>query len=186
MILRMRVMANTRHCEDGRSGYADERERRWTELISPMLDTRRRRSRAARARRRSRPMMRPSASGSNRRSSRQRGSGKRGERPGDSGRGRDRTHRPAMPWPSRAFLAREGLTASDIDVIGFHGQTVLHRPREALTVQLGDGVRLAKRLGIDVVHDLRANDMRLRRAGRAAGSGLSPGACRGPCGRMGG
>lgn len=60
-----------------------------------------------------------------------------------------------------AFLAREAMTASDVDVIGFHGQTVLHRPRQALTVQLGDGARLARRLGIDVVHDLRANDMRL-------------------------
>ncbi|VVT11896.1 Anhydro-N-acetylmuramic acid kinase [Hoeflea sp. EC-HK425] len=60
-----------------------------------------------------------------------------------------------------AFLAREGLAASDIDVVGFHGQTVLHRPLEGLTVQLGDGARLAERLGIDVVYDLRANDMEL-------------------------
>lgn len=60
-----------------------------------------------------------------------------------------------------AFLAREGLTASDIDVIGFHGQTVLHRPLQALTMQLGDGPRLADRLGIDVVYDLRAHDMTL-------------------------
>ncbi|MGJ8570797.1 MAG: anhydro-N-acetylmuramic acid kinase [Hoeflea sp.] len=59
------------------------------------------------------------------------------------------------------FLAREGLSASEVEVIGFHGQTVLHRPSQALTVQLGDGERLAKRLGIDVVYDLRANDMRL-------------------------
>ncbi|WP_417434277.1 anhydro-N-acetylmuramic acid kinase [Hoeflea sp.] len=60
-----------------------------------------------------------------------------------------------------AFLVREGLAAIDIDVIGFHGQTVLHRPHQALTVQLGDGDALAKRLGIDVVYDLRAHDMTL-------------------------
>ncbi|WP_420409634.1 anhydro-N-acetylmuramic acid kinase [Hoeflea sp.] len=60
-----------------------------------------------------------------------------------------------------AFLAREGLAAGDIDVIGFHGQTVLHRPRQGLTVQLGDGRALAERLGIDVVYDLRARDMEL-------------------------
>ena len=60
-----------------------------------------------------------------------------------------------------AFLQREGLTAKDIDVVGFHGQTVLHRPHRALTVQLGDGAALAKRLGIDVVYDLRAHDMTL-------------------------
>lgn len=45
------------------------------------------------------------------------------------------------------------------DLIGFHGQTVLHRPAEGLTVQLGDGALLARRTGIEVVHDLRADDM---------------------------
>ncbi len=47
----------------------------------------------------------------------------------------------------------------DADVIGFHGQTVLHRPNLALTVQLGDGAALAQATGIDVVHDMRAKDM---------------------------
>lgn len=44
-------------------------------------------------------------------------------------------------------------------VIGFHGQTVLHRPDEALTVQLGDGALLARETGLPVVYDMRANDM---------------------------
>jgi anhydro-N-acetylmuramic acid kinase len=57
------------------------------------------------------------------------------------------------------FLAVNGLSPADIDVIGFHGQTVLHRPNEALTVQLGDGALLAQLTGIAVVHDMRANDM---------------------------
>jgi len=46
------------------------------------------------------------------------------------------------------------------DIIGFHGQTVLHRPDEALTVQLGDGKALARATGIRVVYDMRAEDMR--------------------------
>ena len=45
------------------------------------------------------------------------------------------------------------------EVIGFHGQTVLHRPDEGLTVQLGNGALLARMTGIAVVHDMRANDM---------------------------
>jgi len=45
-------------------------------------------------------------------------------------------------------------------VIGFHGQTALHRPQAGLTVQLGDGARLATATGIAVVYDMRANDMR--------------------------
>ncbi|MCO5145976.1 MAG: anhydro-N-acetylmuramic acid kinase [Aquamicrobium sp.] len=44
-------------------------------------------------------------------------------------------------------------------VIGFHGQTVLHRPDQALTVQLGDGALLARETGVPVVYDMRANDM---------------------------
>lgn len=59
----------------------------------------------------------------------------------------------------QSFLRANALTPSDIDLIGFHGQTVLHRPDEALTVQLGDGALLAERTGIDVVYDMRANDM---------------------------
>lgn len=71
-----------------------------------------------------------------------------------------------------AFLRQHGVARSSLDVIGFHGQTVLHRPlakpspsevllREPprrLTVQLGDGERLAELTGIDVVYDLRAAD----------------------------
>jgi anhydro-N-acetylmuramic acid kinase len=57
------------------------------------------------------------------------------------------------------FLYRHDLSPAKIDVIGFHGQTVLHRPDEALTVQLGDGALLAQMTGIPVVYDMRANDM---------------------------
>ncbi|MAW87596.1 MAG: anhydro-N-acetylmuramic acid kinase [Phyllobacteriaceae bacterium] len=59
-----------------------------------------------------------------------------------------------------AFLKDNGWTAGDIAVIGFHGQTVLHRPEKALTVQLGDGAALARETGVPVVFDMRANDMR--------------------------
>ncbi|MEM5472566.1 anhydro-N-acetylmuramic acid kinase [Hoeflea sp. AS60] len=84
----------------------------------------------------------------------------RGERPDDlSGLEAELTDRHVAAV--EAFLLREGLAADDIDVIGFHGQTVLHRPLEALTVQLGDGARLTERLGIDVVYDMRAHDMTL-------------------------
>ncbi|MCB1448477.1 MAG: anhydro-N-acetylmuramic acid kinase [Rhizobiaceae bacterium] len=58
-----------------------------------------------------------------------------------------------------AFLRKVDIAKKDIDFIGFHGQTVLHRPREGLTVQIGDGGLLARETGIAVVHDMRANDM---------------------------
>lgn len=58
-----------------------------------------------------------------------------------------------------AFLAQEGIVRDSIDVVGFHGQTVLHRPADRLTVQIGDGVRLAGMVGLPVIHDLRAADV---------------------------
>jgi anhydro-N-acetylmuramic acid kinase len=58
-----------------------------------------------------------------------------------------------------AFLATNGLDRATIDVIGFHGQTVVHRPDLKMTVQIGDGVALKQRLGIPVVYDLRSADI---------------------------
>lgn len=58
-----------------------------------------------------------------------------------------------------SFCEEFSLTDSEIDVIGFHGQTVIHRPEIKLTVQLGDGPLLARRLNKPVVYDLRAADV---------------------------
>ncbi len=57
------------------------------------------------------------------------------------------------------FLDEQQIDPTTIDVIGFHGQTVLHRPEIGLTVQIGDGKALAAKTGIAVVNDMRANDM---------------------------
>ena len=59
----------------------------------------------------------------------------------------------------RRFLAENDLGPQDIDVIGFHGQTVFHAPERGLTVQLGDAAALARSLGIDVVADMRVADV---------------------------
>ena len=69
-----------------------------------------------------------------------------------------------------ALLAKSGMGPRDVDVIGFHGQTVLHRPDQALTVQLGNASALAAMTGIDVVADFRANDM----ASGGEGAPLAP------------
>ena len=62
------------------------------------------------------------------------------------------------------LLEKAGLKRTAIDVIGLHGQTILHRPkRGADTVgrswQIGDGKSLAEELKIDVVSDFRAADI---------------------------
>lgn len=82
----------------------------------------------------------------------------RSARPGrlaDADRRVTRRHAEAV----ERFLAEHGIDPGSVDVIGFHGQTVVHRPERALTVQIGEGGSLARRFGVDVVSDLRAADM---------------------------
>jgi anhydro-N-acetylmuramic acid kinase len=69
-----------------------------------------------------------------------------------------------------AFLRRFDVPRERVDLIGFHGQTVLHRPGDRLTVQIGDGQALAARLGIKVASDFRAADV----AGGGEGAPLVP------------
>lgn len=64
-------------------------------------------------------------------------------------------HRDAV----RSLMARAGLDAASVDVVGFHGHTVLHEPEVGRTRQIGLSQRLADHLGIDVVGDLRLADM---------------------------
>lgn len=52
------------------------------------------------------------------------------------------------------------LTSDDIDLIGFHGQTISHDPDNGFTWQIGDADMLAQETGIDVVADFRTNDVK--------------------------
>jgi anhydro-N-acetylmuramic acid kinase len=56
------------------------------------------------------------------------------------------------------FLHEHSIPRETIDLVGFHGQTVLHRPDLHLTVQIGDGAALATRLGIEIAYNFRAAD----------------------------
>jgi anhydro-N-acetylmuramic acid kinase len=53
-----------------------------------------------------------------------------------------------------------GTTLSTLDVVGFHGQTITHRPERRFTWQIGDGATLARAIGVKVVSDLRGADVR--------------------------
>ena len=57
-----------------------------------------------------------------------------------------------------------GLSLNEIGTIGFHGQTVLHRPpdkiRRGRSRQLGDGRLMAEILKTTVVYDFRTNDLK--------------------------
>jgi len=58
-----------------------------------------------------------------------------------------------------AFTAQNRLSREDVDIVGFHGQTVLHRPAQKMTVQIGDATALARAIHIPVMHDFRAADV---------------------------
>ena len=58
-----------------------------------------------------------------------------------------------------ALLSANTLPLGRVDVIGFPGQTVLHRPEQGITRQVADGARLADRFGCAVVTDFRSADM---------------------------
>lgn len=59
----------------------------------------------------------------------------------------------------KRLLAEKTIAAGQFACIGFHGQTILHRPAERRTWQIGDGQALANAVGIPVVNDFRAADI---------------------------
>ncbi|MDG1286431.1 MAG: anhydro-N-acetylmuramic acid kinase [Rickettsiales bacterium] len=46
-----------------------------------------------------------------------------------------------------------------VEVIGFHGQTIDHRPTDGVSIQIGNGALLAEKTGITVVNDFRSADI---------------------------
>jgi anhydro-N-acetylmuramic acid kinase len=61
-------------------------------------------------------------------------------------------------WHAQAVKALLEKVGS-ADLIGFHGQTILHRPDQHWTWQIGDGALLARLTGIDVINDFRSADV---------------------------
>ncbi|MFD2206174.1 anhydro-N-acetylmuramic acid kinase [Kiloniella antarctica] len=57
------------------------------------------------------------------------------------------------------LLQKEALKYSDIELVGFHGQTTFHDPARGITKQIGDGALLSKLCGIPVVNDFRSADV---------------------------
>jgi len=66
-----------------------------------------------------------------------------------------RTHALAV----HKLLAQAGVAAGEVRVVGFHGQTVAHRPDRGWTWQVGDGAALARATGIPCVSDFRVADV---------------------------
>ncbi len=65
------------------------------------------------------------------------------------------------------LLQRETDT---VDLIGFHGQTILHAPERRLTWQIGDAALLSRETCLPVIHDFRSADV----AAGGEGAPLAP------------
>jgi anhydro-N-acetylmuramic acid kinase len=59
------------------------------------------------------------------------------------------------------LIISANLRPKEVDVIGFHGHTIDHRPQDKFTWQIGDGDYLAKQSKIKVVANFRENDIKL-------------------------
>ncbi len=57
------------------------------------------------------------------------------------------------------LLKASGVNGAEVEIVGFHGQTIRHIPEEQLTWQMGNANLLAEKTGIAVVSDFRRRDM---------------------------
>ncbi len=58
------------------------------------------------------------------------------------------------------LLKQTGYNARSVDILGYHGQTLFHRPSAGITMQVGNGQSLSDQCGIAVVSQFRSNDVR--------------------------
>ena len=57
------------------------------------------------------------------------------------------------------MMKQNRISPEEIDLVGFHGQTIFHAPERRLTIQIFDGQRAAHRLNIPVASDFRTADV---------------------------
>ncbi len=81
------------------------------------------------------------------------------EQPSDATRAAERAVTDAHVAAAQRWSSESGIALSSLDLVGFHGQTITHRPEKRFTWQIGDGAALARALGVRVVNDLRTADV---------------------------
>jgi anhydro-N-acetylmuramic acid kinase len=59
----------------------------------------------------------------------------------------------------KKLLYATKIKANQIDLIGYHGQTLFHNPARKISIVVGNGQQLANELGITVVNDFRSRDI---------------------------
>ena len=82
----------------------------------------------------------------------------------------DRQLRTAVARLTEYHVRAVAALARPADIIGFHGQTILHQPEHGRTWQIGDAKELARRTGVRVAWDFRSADV----AAGGQGAPLAP------------
>ncbi len=59
----------------------------------------------------------------------------------------------------KKLLSKTGYSLSQINVVGYHGQTLYHQPQQKISINIGDGDTLAQTLNVTVVNDFRSRDI---------------------------
>ncbi len=60
---------------------------------------------------------------------------------------------------AKKIMEKAGVSASEIKAIGFHGQTIYHNPKQAISLQIGDASLLSSMTAIDVIYNFRQADI---------------------------
>ena len=58
---------------------------------------------------------------------------------------------------SKKIISENNL---NIQLIGFHGQTIIHKPKDGYSIQMGDANLLSQELKEKVIYNFRANDIK--------------------------
>ena len=56
-------------------------------------------------------------------------------------------------------ILKELILENEIDIVGFHGQTIFHSPNDKISLQIGDGKLLSQIIKKTVIFDFRNNDI---------------------------
>ena len=70
----------------------------------------------------------------------------------------------------KKLLKQAGMRKKDVEVIGFHGQSILHQPENNISWQMGNGALMSQKTGINTVCDFRRSDV----AAGGEGAPLAP------------
>ena len=58
------------------------------------------------------------------------------------------------------ILGKFKIKNNNINIVGFHGQTIFHSYKDKITKQIGDAKLLNKLLNIDIIYNFRENDLK--------------------------